>query len=189
MKILGLDISTACTGYAVKEDGYIRVGHIKTPYKLKSFSALIYQAENIKKLIEEEKPDIIIMEDTYLKENFRTVKLMNMLRGYVYVYSVFKGIEVRPDYNTIHARSVLGLKGINKRGLTRKERNEKVMHFFLLSKIPRMSFVPHTNNHFATIQKTSFLKFGSWICFVPDEKLKCIKNRIINFVPSSNSII
>jgi len=129
MKILGLDISTACTGYAVKEDGYIRVGHIKTPYKLKSFSALLYQAENIKKLIEEEKPDIMVIEDTYLKENFKTVKLMNMLRGYVYVYSVFKGIEVHPNYNTVHARRILGLKGINKRGLTRKQRKEKVMQF------------------------------------------------------------
>ena len=129
MKILGLDISTACTGFAVKEDGYIRTGYIKTPYKLKSFSALLYQAEEIKKLIDEEKPDIVIIEDTYLKENFKTVKLMNMLRGYVYVYSVFKGIEVRPDYNTVHARSILGIKGINKRGISRKERKKRVMKF------------------------------------------------------------
>lgn len=129
MKILGLDISTACTGFAVKEDGYIRTGYIKTPYKLKSFSALLYQAEEIKKLIDEEKPDIVIIEDTYLKENFKTVKLMNMLRGYVYVYSVFKGIEVRPDYNTVHARSILGIKGINKRGISRKERKKRVMNF------------------------------------------------------------
>lgn len=129
MKVLGLDISTKSTGWALKDykTKKLTFGHFAKPYKTKGLSAILYQANKIKELLEKEKPNTIIMEDTYLGRNFGTVKLMNMLRGWVYIYCVTHDFIVYPSISASHARKVVGIKV--PRGLTKKARKQVIINF------------------------------------------------------------
>jgi len=111
MKIIGLDISTSSTGYAIygTKSKKWSFGNFKKPNKIKGISAMLCQAQKIKKLIDGEKPNIIVIEDTFMKNNFATVKLLNELRGWVIVECYFKNITTE----IIMASSARRIVGIN----------------------------------------------------------------------------
>ena len=63
------------------------------------------------------------------------------------------------------------------------------MHIALIAEIPFVSFIPHTGNHFAAVQKAIFKYLWSRVRLVPNEKLKRIKLTIKRFVPFSYQIL
>jgi len=130
-KILAFDISTASTGWALKDykNNEVNTGRIEKPSELDGLEAIVFEACEIKKIIDGAKPDLIIMEDTYLRFNYRTVKLMDMLRGWVFIYSIMKKIDVAPSYNTLHVRKILGINKLIKKNMTRKQKKQMVINF------------------------------------------------------------
>ncbi len=57
------------------------------------------------------------------------------------------------------------------------------MHIFLLSKIPGMSFIPGTDDEFATIEKARSSQLGWRVGFMPRDELKGIKEGVKGLMP------
>ncbi len=111
MKILGLDISSVSTGWAIynKTTKKWKWGNFKKPSKYKGLSSILYQADKIKELLSKEKPNIVVMEDTFMGTNYKTVKLLNMLRGWVYIYCAMNNFIVYSSLMAKKARKIVGI--------------------------------------------------------------------------------
>ena len=57
------------------------------------------------------------------------------------------------------------------------------MHIFLIGKVPGMPLVPDTYDELAAIKEPCSSEFGGRICFVPNDKLKSVKNGVKKLVP------
>ena len=71
IKILGLDVSSACTGYCIIEDGYLMantIGTIKPNSKDCLGKKLVFFEQEIKKIIKKYNPSHIIVEDIFKGE-------------------------------------------------------------------------------------------------------------------------
>ena len=125
MKILGLDLSTRESGWAIYNKK-LKYGSFKTPYKLKGVLAMEYQATKIKELIEKEKPKKIIIEDTFLgKYNPYMYKTISRLGGWVGLKSYFD----KRNYCYVmacKARKKVGIKG----NASKKEIIKKLKELF-----------------------------------------------------------
>lgn len=81
MKVLGLDIATR-TGFALLEDsvltkfGWIKLERINTyRERFRSFR------KGLLEVLESVRPDIVVIEETYVGRNVKTTAYLNMLRG------------------------------------------------------------------------------------------------------------
>ena len=87
MKIVAFDVSSACTGLCVFEDGYLQrdtVSTISPDKKLTMGGKLFYFEQQIKKVIVKHKPDNIILEDIFRGPNIKTFKHLAMFRAIVF---------------------------------------------------------------------------------------------------------
>ena len=102
MKILSLDQSTAKTGYSIFIDSELKsYGMIRPSKKLSNdnkISMLIRLSEFIKK----ENPDLILIEDVYMKKgprfNVHTHKILSNMQGMIISFCVLNNF----DYEIIH---------------------------------------------------------------------------------------
>ena len=127
MSVLGLDISSRQTGWAFFKKGKTSFGSFPSPTKLKGLNAIVFQAIKILNLIKRLKPERIVMEDTYLNRNFGTVKLLNELRGFVYIFGILHSYDMINPISASRARHLVGIKFPKK--ITRKQRKQIVVDF------------------------------------------------------------
>lgn len=95
MKLLSLDTSTTCTGYAVYENGeLIKYGclthdkkvHLKQDEKMQEMVKMIYR------LMDELDPKIVAIELTAVARNVQVQRNLTMILGAVYGYCVSRKI-------------------------------------------------------------------------------------------------
>lgn len=99
--MVSLDTSIRCTGYCVWNDGiYKRSGIISPPPKTIGDDALKTEASLILELLDKEKPDIIVVENTYQSGNLQVYRKLSMLVGVVLGWAVshdcfFEALEAK----------------------------------------------------------------------------------------------
>ncbi len=84
--ILALDVSSSSTGYAILRNGRWRLsgsscGTICIPPKLHISERLVLFRDELEKLINKVKPDLIVVEDIFFLRSISTVKLLARLNG------------------------------------------------------------------------------------------------------------
>lgn len=96
MRIVSLDQSTRCTGYAVFENGqYVESGVVDmSKSKLETDKRSFEMAKEIWKIIKKYKPDHLILEDTQQQNNIKTVIILARLQGLVMGYAEAHGVKV-----------------------------------------------------------------------------------------------
>lgn len=83
-KILGLDVSSASTGYCIINNGKLikkSMGTINPNSKFSLGQKLLFFENELIKIIEAYAPDVIIMEDIYRGPNIKTFQTLAMFRG------------------------------------------------------------------------------------------------------------
>lgn len=114
--ILGLDISSKSTGYAVLKNGRWTkaknsFGTIKIPEGLGLGERLTVFKEALVEVLERVKPSSIIIEETFAGRNMSTLKLLSRFSG-VAIESCFSFLKVEPQ--VILASSVRSFLGCGK---------------------------------------------------------------------------
>lgn len=122
-KILALDQSTSKTGYAIFENVELknvelqRYGIIRPSKKINS-NNLISMFFNVIQKIEEVKPDLICIEDVYMKRgktfNIQTHKTLSNLQGMLISYFLLKNIEYVVIHPSKWKNKIVGKKQITK---------------------------------------------------------------------------
>lgn len=96
MRIVSLDQSTRCSGYAVFEDGqYVESGIIDmSKSKLGTDERSFEMAKAIWGLIDKYKPSHLVIEDTQQQSNVKTVITLARLQGAIWGYAEAHGVKV-----------------------------------------------------------------------------------------------
>lgn len=87
MKVMGLDISSVCTGWAILKNGRfysregIDYGTIQPPKNVQIAGKLSYFRDALVLLLERNKPDVIGIEDAFFFKNPKTLKVLSEFRG------------------------------------------------------------------------------------------------------------
>ncbi len=117
-KILSLDQSTSKTGYAIFENGELKKYGIVRPSKKINESNLISVFIKVIKKIEEVKPDLICIEDVYIKKgktfNVQTHKTLSNLQGMLISYFILNQIEYKIIHPNTWKNKVVGNKKLTK---------------------------------------------------------------------------
>lgn len=117
-KIMSIDQSTSKSGYAIFTNEQLAEWGVIRPSKKIHKVNMISMFFRIVKKIEEENPDLILIEDVYMKKgktfNVQTHKTLSNLQGMLIAYFMLSSIE----YKVIHPNSwknkVIGKKKISK---------------------------------------------------------------------------
>ena len=112
--ILGLDLSTSRTGFALisYEGGLVEVSDIVPPSKLTTPQKIYYIVQELKKIYPKVKE--VVLESTWQGMNPTSNKVLNWLGGAV-MYSIIEFYGVEPlFYGSAQARSIVGIKGTSK---------------------------------------------------------------------------
>ena len=88
-KLISLDTATKKTGYCVYENGnYVHSGVIEINAKITGDDAFDKESRKIIEFLNQEKPDIVVVEQTYQKNNLQTFKRLSMILGGVYWWTI-----------------------------------------------------------------------------------------------------
>ena len=94
MKIVGVDASTNKTGISVFIDGCYETHTLIDLHKIKDSTERIPKMMlAICEYLNEHKPDKVIMEESILKTNIATVKMLSNLAGAIMYYATVNNIE------------------------------------------------------------------------------------------------
>ena len=99
MKVLGFDQATGKTGYALfADDGTMDYGLINLTGKafkeLDTNARARLMALHIKRMIDSERPDVVVIEDVALRTNVKTLIELARLQGEIYAWCDDAGIPV-----------------------------------------------------------------------------------------------
>ena len=96
MKVLSMDQSTRCSGYAVFEDNqYIASGVVDmSKSKLETNERSFEMAKALWKVLKEYKPDILILEDVQQQSGVKTVITLARLAGMIIGYAEAHKVKV-----------------------------------------------------------------------------------------------
>lgn len=96
MRVVSLDQSTRCSGYAVFEDGkYVESGVIDmSKSELETDKRSFAMAKEIWKIIKKYDPSHLVMEDTQQQNNVKTVITLSRLQGMIIGYAEAHKIKV-----------------------------------------------------------------------------------------------
>lgn len=118
MKILALDQSTSKTGYALFIDNELKSYGIIRPSKTLSNDNKISMLIRLSKFIKEENPDLILIEDVYMKKgptfNINTHKILSNLQGMIISFCVLNNFEYEIIHPTTWKSRVVGKKKLSK---------------------------------------------------------------------------
>lgn len=118
MKLCCLDQSTQKTGYSIWDDGkLIKYGSICVPEDLGAFDRMCLMYEEIKKMIAEEKPTYVCVEDTHYNNNPKVLKRLSQMQGLIFALL----IEAGAGFCTIEPSSWKSYIGLT----TRKREDQK----------------------------------------------------------------
>ncbi len=120
MKILGIDPGLNITGYGLIQIAEAAVpqlfvyGCVRTKAKQQLADRLFKIHTEIKTLIEQQQPDVLVMEDIFYAKNIKTAITMGHVRGAIMVAAKEKGIPVE-EYSPREIKlSVTGNGGASK---------------------------------------------------------------------------
>lgn len=113
MKVLGLDQSTANTGYCVVEDGkIIDTGIVKIRENKNLYDKIILMADGVERLIFKHQPDYLCLEDIYFNPGmFYAFRGLALLRGALIWLWWMKSFSIPVVISCTSARVRLGIKG------------------------------------------------------------------------------
>ncbi len=99
MRILGIDPGVAITGYGVVEESgsvyrYIASGCIRTASDLKPEIRLLSIFEQINELVEEYKPQALVVEKIFFSKNVRTAFQVGEARGVILLIAAVSGLAL-----------------------------------------------------------------------------------------------
>lgn len=109
MKILAFDISSSSTGYSVLEDKKLKkYGLIELSSKSSHGKKLYDFEQELVKIILQENPDLIIIEDIFKGRNANTFKVLSLFRGVAIkaIYGIIKDDPI--SLMASEARSLVG---------------------------------------------------------------------------------
>lgn len=106
MRVLGLDIATS-TGFGLlDDDSLLAYGLLVIPSKATHRERFKIFRKELIKLYKISKPDLVVIEDTFVKKNVAVTSYLNQLRGIA-----IESIPVKSDFyslKTSQARASLG---------------------------------------------------------------------------------
>ena len=127
MKILGLDISSVATGWAISEEEQILARGVvnpvndlkenygtkaKTKESLDEFDIIQHISGSVSKLIDEHGIEFLVVEDCFLGKNVRTLQVLARLSGAILGSWLARGNKRKPILiSASRARAYLGCKG------------------------------------------------------------------------------
>lgn len=126
MRVLGFDISSIATGWAVIEDGTLTasgvirpVDELKARYGTKTAARAALQESDIflhitrraSEVMEQVKPDNVVVEDCFLKRNASVLRILSRLSGGVLYRWLQLGSRTPHVVMASHARAALGCRG------------------------------------------------------------------------------
>lgn len=101
MKLIGLDISTRITGYSIYVDGKLTDHGTIDLHKIKNTEERqLNMANNILSLLEKHKPNVVYVEDTFVKGNVETSMKLMMMIGSVFGWCSFNNVvfhKIKPS--------------------------------------------------------------------------------------------
>lgn len=101
MKLIGLDISTRITGYSIYVDGLLADHGTIDFHKIKDTEERqCNMASSILMLLENNKPDVVYVEDTFVKGNVETSMKLMMMIGSVFGWCSFNDVvfhKIKPS--------------------------------------------------------------------------------------------
>lgn len=104
--VLGLDIATT-TGFAVlNEKTVIKCGSFKLE-DLDHRSRFKYFRRNILKLVKEYKPNLVVIEETYVGPNVKITAYLNMLKG-ICIECIPSKVKVKSEVVSKIRKEILG---------------------------------------------------------------------------------
>ena len=107
-KMISLDISTSCTGYAIWINGvYSSSGVLYRDIKSDELKNIIIMGENILDLLSKEQPDHIVIEDTFCGKRMLSSKALDRLHGIVISYAISNPFTSIDYINVLHWRKLL----------------------------------------------------------------------------------
>lgn len=126
-KIIALDASTSCTGYAVFEDAQlVAYGKIK-PNGNDWRDRIMDETLEIAALIREYHPSVIIVEDLPLKPGANTLQKLGAVHGMI--LSLCAGFRIKPMFVLpTNWRHELGMFDGTRAGMKRDAMKEKAVH-------------------------------------------------------------
>lgn len=132
MRVLGLDISTVATGWAIIEDGkLLKYGVICPDDELNDCEKNYYITQSVATVLKLYKPNDLAIEDTFMGKNVVTLKKLSRIAGQI-MYLWYHATRMEPIfYMASTARtSIPGLKGTAEKS----EVTDAVNTFFKLRK-------------------------------------------------------
>jgi crossover junction endodeoxyribonuclease RuvC len=119
MVILGIDPSLRSTGFGLIEANGsqltpIRHGHIKNPPKVLPSRCLVCIGDKIAALIDEHKPDVMVVEGLIYVQNTKIASTLGQVRGVVVAAAARNGLEIYEYAPRKVKQAVTGLGGAGK---------------------------------------------------------------------------
>jgi crossover junction endodeoxyribonuclease RuvC len=119
MKILGIDPSLRSTGYGVVEVSGNQMsalchGHIQNPPRVLPSRCLVRIGEEVKKLIEQHKPDAVAVEGLVYVQNTRIAFTLGQVRGVVIAAAAARDLPIYEYAPRKVRQAVTGLGGAGK---------------------------------------------------------------------------
>lgn len=142
MKVIGIDVGLASTGYAVIENigtrlsgeacavSLLNCGVCKSSNKLPLSKRLKELYEDTRAVMVEEKPQIAVYESVFYKQNLKTLSLLAQVRGVLLLAAEELGIKVE-EYTPAEIK--LAICG---NGRASKPQIQKMVEYFTGVKIP-----------------------------------------------------
>jgi crossover junction endodeoxyribonuclease RuvC len=111
MRVFGIDPGSYTTGYGIVEKQGRELVHVDNgivrPKGSESFPKRLCDIyEEICRLIDEFKPDIVALEDVFVAKNVKTAMRLGHVRGVAMLAAVAKGIEV-VEYQPVHVKQAI----------------------------------------------------------------------------------
>lgn len=123
MRLLAFDAALRNSGWCLYENAVVAVGLIKTkPKQVESESlAIIHRA--VADLVEAHQPELIVMEDQYLRFNVKTLKQLSAVRGAIQAVAGLYGLPCLMLEATKVKKAVSGMGHATKEQIMESIRN------------------------------------------------------------------
>jgi crossover junction endodeoxyribonuclease RuvC len=112
MKILGIDPGTGILGFGIVEvdargkTSLVDGGVIRTPVKHPDAERLLMIHDELKQVIDEQKPHIMVVEKLFFAQNVTTAMTVAQARGVVLLLGMLNGLEIY-EYTPLQIKQAL----------------------------------------------------------------------------------
>ena len=112
--ILSLDQGTKITGYAIFKNKKLMIsGILQTNSKDGAYERIYDVAQRVNKLIDDYKPDILVLEEPFAKNSMHVFEVLCELYGVLGYVAQQRNIQLK-TFTAAVWRAILGLKGKNR---------------------------------------------------------------------------